>query len=127
MSNFMQNEKLHEAEGGMIRGLLGYQLLHLAAADLVLFVRGEDICFTINTLMREGWSNLVAIQSCDSEDHDDHVLLTYCLRSNDRLHKIIDVQVLANRHENWRSVAHIFANAKNFEDMIEEVKLITFI
>lgn len=111
----------------MIRGLLGYQLLHMADEDLVLFVRNDDIFFKLDNLMNSGWITLDAIYSCDSEDSDDHVLLTYCLSSTNCQHKTIAVQFLINRYENWRSVGHIFQNARYFEEIINQEKYITFI
>lgn len=123
----MSNDKARAHEGGMIRALLGYQLLHMADEDLVLFVRNDNICFTLDNLMDSGWVTLDAIYSCDSEESDDHVLLTYYLNSNNCQHKTIAVQVLINRYENWHSVGHIFHNANYFEEIIMKEKYITFI
>lgn len=110
-----------EAEGGLLRSILGYQLLNLSGADLVLYIRSEEILWSLEQLKREGWDNLEAIEFTRMGDASTNFLLTYRLRSTFRLHQILGVLVQIDAKLVWPSVISIFPEAEKSEALgVEE-------
>jgi hypothetical protein len=106
------------AEGGMIRALLGYQLINLSAEDLVIVVRPEGFLETMNQLKLEGWNQLKAIYPSDFEPTDQTIFLTYILRSETRIHRSLGIQVQLSPTSPWKSISGIFRNAEQIETVL---------
>lgn len=104
-----------EAEGGMLRAILGYQLLNLSGADLVLYIRSKEILWSLEQLKGEGWHVLEGIEFSRIDEGSTDFLLTYRLRSAFRLHQILGIQVQIDAKLVWPSAISIFPEAKKFE------------
>ena len=52
-TNKMISKSKDEAEGGMIRALLGYQLLSISDEDLVVSIREDAFIYSIESLKSE--------------------------------------------------------------------------
>ena len=61
----MTAKSIDEAEGGMVRALLGYQLLNLYDEDLVIFIRRDGFIKSIASLKSKGWDRLEEIYCSD--------------------------------------------------------------
>jgi NADH:ubiquinone oxidoreductase subunit C len=115
-----------DIEAGMIRALLGYGLLNVAAEDLVLLVRAESLIYSLQQLQEEGWDSLEMICWAPLEEESDALGLSYRLRSTARRNRTLGVQVQAQAGARWPSAAEIFANARVLEDDLARSCPLTF-
>ena len=115
-----------EAEGGMIRSLLGHSLINLSSEDLILLVRQETFLYSICALKDEGWNKLELIYFSDKLEVLESLFLTYRLSASARSHRTIGLQVQIACGSLPLSTFNIFPNSKNLEEILEVEHEITF-
>jgi hypothetical protein len=104
----------------MLKGMLGYQLLHMNEG-LTLVVRSAGLPCTLRQIVEEGWDALIDIEAqCD--DDAQRVLLVYRLTSRQRAHARLEVQTMIDAGASCPSVKDMFPEAGALEAAIVQRK-----